>query len=103
MENLETVARTLAGLYNHAQPQALGRFQYVPGRMPYEEAYGWAKQIIEGGEMYFDYLTGRTMKVTIRADGSVPSHRLYDRDNGEGAAAAAIEDGLTDPRYKPHT
>lgn len=37
---------------------------------------------------YFDYLRGRVMKVDLAGDHLDP--RLYDRDNGEGAAAAAL-------------
>ena len=37
---------------------------------------------------YFDYLQGRVMKVRIQGDELDP--RLYDRDNGEGAAEQAI-------------
>ncbi len=38
---------------------------------------------------YFDYVKGRVMKVHISGDELYPG--LYDRDNGEGAAAAAID------------
>lgn len=38
---------------------------------------------------YFDYLHGRVIKVKIEGDQLNP--RLYDRDNGEGAAQHAIE------------
>jgi hypothetical protein len=40
------------------------------------------------GTRYFDYLQGRVMKVSL--EGDELDARLYDRDNGEGAAAEAI-------------
>ncbi len=38
---------------------------------------------------YFDYLNGRVLKVDLSEDEFCP--RLYDRDNGEGAALRAIQ------------
>lgn len=38
--------------------------------------------------MYFDYVAGRVIKCDLIGDSFDP--RLFDRDNGEGAAAAAI-------------
>lgn len=40
-------------------------------------------------EIYFDYLNGKVMKIDIAPDFIDP--RLYDRDNGEGAAQRAID------------
>lgn len=40
-------------------------------------------------EIYFDYLNGKVMKIDIAPDEIDP--RLYDRDNGEGAAQKAID------------
>lgn len=39
--------------------------------------------------IYFDYLNGKVMKVDLGQDEFDP--RLYDRDNGDGAAQRAIE------------
>ena len=39
--------------------------------------------------IYFDYLNGKVMKVDLGQDEFDP--RLYDRDNGEGAAQRAID------------
>ena len=38
---------------------------------------------------YFDYLKGRVMKVEI--NGSMLDARLYDRDNGPGAAKRVVD------------
>jgi hypothetical protein len=38
---------------------------------------------------WFDYLSGRVMKIDLSKDELDPS--LYDRDNGDGAAAQVIE------------
>lgn len=48
-----------------------------------------AKTILdESSDKYFDYLKGRVMK--IRIEGDEIDTRLYNRDNGVGAAEAAI-------------
>ena len=48
-----------------------------------------ANELLPGGERYFDYLKGRVMKIKI--GGKQLDERLYDRDNGPGAAAAALD------------
>lgn len=77
----------LAALYNAAKPQGMGFLHYDPTPMTEEEA----AQLIDNGEesgAYFDYLQGRVMKIRIAGDEI--SVGLYDRDNGDGAAAEAI-------------
>lgn len=49
---------------------------------------GEAKEILDSGITYFDYLKGRVMKVDLCGNEFDPW--LYDRDNGRGAAARAI-------------
>lgn len=93
------VARVIAGLYNHARAQGMGWIHFTAGKLSPEKAAGFAAEAIREGHIYFDYLGGRVMKISVEADGSVGSTRLYDRDNGFGAADAAIADGLTDPYY----
>lgn len=79
-------AEVLATLYNHSQPLGLGILQYTPENMTQREA-----QVIldQQGHFSFDYLKGRVMKVDIRSDKF--DERLYDRDNGPGAAQRAID------------
>lgn len=48
-----------------------------------------AKEIVSGGNLDFDYLNGKVMKVDISGDEF--NERLYDRDNGAGAAQRAID------------
>lgn len=56
-----------------------------------------AKQLVEetaanagwGEVIYFDYVLGKVIKTEIGVDELDP--RLYDRDNGHGAAAAALK------------
>jgi len=79
-------AAVLAALYNRARTQGLGMLHYTPEDMTVEEA----KEILDAGETYFDYLKGRVMKVRLRGD-SFDSF-LYNRDNGPGAAEAVIEE-----------
>ena len=54
-----------------------------PQVMEREEAEALLEQ-----RTYFDYVRGRVMKVKLEGDAFDPW--LYDRDNGEGAAARAI-------------
>lgn len=92
-------ADVLAALYNAAGCFGMGAMQFVPGDMTREDALN----AIGGGddlarnfpdlprrkqELYFDYLKGRVMKVDLSGD--VLDSRLYDRDNGDGAAARAL-------------
>lgn len=72
----------VAALYNSARAQGLGWLHYDPALMTAEEGREYAGS-------YIDYLKGRVMKVDVRGDEMDPW--LYDRDNGKGAAAAAIE------------
>lgn len=79
-------AAVLAALYNRARVQGMGIFQARPGDMSIAEA----QAILDGdANRYFDYLHGRVMKVDLEGDEFSP--RLYDRDNGDGAAKRALE------------
>ena len=76
-------ADVLAALYNAARPQGLGFPHYTPKPMTKDEA----AELLKGHD-YFDYVHGRVMKVDLRGDTLDP--RLYDRDNGDGAAYRAL-------------
>lgn len=76
-------AAVLAALYNASKPQGMGFLHYDPSPMSVEQAEELLKQGTD-----FDYLMGRVMKVDLGGDTLDPW--LYDRDNGQGAAAAAI-------------
>ena len=80
-------AEVLAALYNASKQQGMG-FLHARGQteMTKDEA---AAEIAarNSDEPYFDYLHGRVMKVRL-AD--TLETWLYDRDNGEGAAARAL-------------
>ena len=77
--------KVLQALYDNARAQGLGFLHYTPAPMSEEEA----KSLL-GEQTYFDYVNGRVMKVDLRGDEEFLEH-LYDRDNGPGAAARAIE------------
>ncbi len=77
-------ADVLAALYNASRPQEMGFLSYDPEPMTPDEA----RQLLEITS-YFDYIKGRVMKVNL--DGDELNPRLYDQDNGGGAAEAAIE------------
>ncbi len=77
-------ADVLAALYNAARTQGMGVLHYKPEPMTRDEAAELLKN-----STYFDYLKGCVMKVRIEGDELNP--RLYDRYNGQGAAAAVID------------
>ncbi len=78
-------AEVLAALYNNAQVQGMGFLQADNKQMTTEEA----KTILdESDDKYFDYLKGRVMKIRIAGDEI--DTRLYNRDNGDGAAERVI-------------
>lgn len=79
-------AEVLAALYNGSRQQGLGFLQARGAEgMTKEQAQ---KELDARGAFYFDYLHGRVMKVNVR-DNELET-RLYDRDNGEGAAERAL-------------
>lgn len=75
--------KVLAALYNASKPQGMGILHYDPSKMGTMEAADLLSRYT-----YFDYLKGRVMKVDLSGDTFDPW--LYDRDNGENAAARAI-------------
>jgi len=79
----------LIALYNNAKPQGRGFFHYDATPMLRDEAASLLSKY-----SYFDYLKGRVMKVDLSKDEFDP--RFYDRDNGEGAAQAAIDQHITE-------
>lgn len=74
----------LAALYNASRPQGMGFLHFKPEPMTEEQAVEDLKQ-----QTYFDYHHGRVMKVDLSGD--TLRTDLYDRDNGQGAAEAAIK------------
>lgn len=78
-------AEVLAALYNNSKQQGMG-FLDTRGRgqLTKEQAAELLKH-----STYFDYLHGRLMKVQLNGDMLDPW--LYDRDNGDGVAARALE------------
>jgi hypothetical protein len=78
-------ARVLAALFNSSRQQGLG-FLDSRGAKPMSEEE--AEKVIAEQGLYFDYLRGRVMKVSLDGDSLEP--RLYDRDNGPGAAERAL-------------
>jgi hypothetical protein len=93
-------AEVLAALYNSARAQGMGWLHFTSDPMTTDEAQAvldeeeareWFdyREDTHNPGRYFDYLRGRVMKVMIGGDTLDP--RLYDRDNGAGAALRAIE------------
>ena len=89
-------ARILKVLYDNSNPLGLGFLHYTPNPMSIEYA---EKLLISpepnlfGRDRYFDYVHGRVMKVDLSNPDEF-EERLYDRDNGTGAAQKSI-DSLT--------
>ena len=77
-------AKVLAALYNNSRPLGLGFLHATSEDMLEEEAADLLKEYT-----YFDYLKGRVMKIDLSGDEL--GTRLYNRDNGEGAAEAVLE------------
>ena len=84
-------AEILAALYNAARPLGLGVLHFTPEDMTVEDARTMISDYQEDfrGELYFDYVKGRVMK--IRLDSNDLETWLYNRDNGDGAAERVIE------------
>ena len=83
-------AKVLAALYDNARAQGMGLLHYTPKPMDESEA---EKLLSEG--TYFDYVHGRVLKVNLRDPNGLGA-RLYDRDNGHGAAQRVIDKLRTD-------
>ena len=81
-------AAVLAALYNRAKVQDP---EFPAGvAMPMEETTAQLiLDVLPTGSLYVDYLYGRVIKVDF-SSGTEFDERLYDRDNGHGAAAQAI-------------
>lgn len=101
MNDLERVARTIAGLYNNGIAPGVGAIVAVlhgDSKLPADIAKALAQRVLVEGRLYLDYYRGRLIKCEITPRGVVDG-RLYDRDHGGGAMERAVEDGLTDPFY----
>lgn len=89
-------ADVLAALYNAARPQGMGFMHYDQKPM----TTGEADAMLKSGQSYFDYVSGRIMKVDLSSDKEV-NVALYDRDNGVGAGQKTIDslrgDGINSP------
>ena len=84
-----TKAEALKALYDYSTPQGLGAMLFMltgfSDSLPLEEAEELLKTTNS-----FDYLNGKVMKVTLDDEGF--DEYLYDRDNGKGAAQAALNE-----------
>lgn len=78
----------LCALYNNSHPLGLGMLHFVPGDLTIAEAH----TILDDSRGYADYVNGRVIKAKLPHGCESFSPRLYDRDNGEGAALRALKD-----------
>jgi hypothetical protein len=92
-------AQVLSALYNASKQQGMG-FMHARGAFPMSVAEAQAElnaaaaRAAEAGSfsrspLYFDYLHGRVMKTDLSGD--VFDTWGFDRDNGDGAAANALQ------------
>lgn len=76
-------AEALAALHAASRQQGMG-FLQSPRPITVEQA----RELLEQ-TTYFDYLSGRVMKISLAGDELDPW--AYDRDNGHGAALRALQ------------
>ena len=72
-------------LYQGSKAQGLGR---LAAGTPLDEVRRQAQALLARDDGYIDYLAGRVLKVQLTGESFCPA--MYDRDSGEGAAAAAV-------------
>lgn len=77
-------AEVLKVLYDASHHQGMGFLQAVPDSVVTVEH---CRDLLASNS-YFDYLYGKVMKVSLKDD--FFDERMYDRDNGPGAAQKAI-------------
>jgi hypothetical protein len=89
MLNIKNISKAdiLATLYN-ATTQGVGKFKSTAHHM----TVAAAQKLLDRGNTCFDHIQGKTVK--IRLIGDTLSTVLYDRENGQGAAAFALADLL---------
>lgn len=80
-------AEVLAALFNASRQQGMG-FLDSSGNKPITIDDARECLVASGDQMYFDYLRGRVMKISLKKD--TLDARLFDRDNGKGAAKRAL-------------
>lgn len=91
----------LAALHNHSSAQGMGAIHDIGRNLTRAEAAKYVERFrnAETGKFApftIDWFLGRPIKVFEDANGELRTD-LYDRDNGEGAFARALEDALTMP------
>ena len=79
-------AEILAALYNKSQQQGMGFLDQRGAKGMTKEM---AAELLKNQD-YFDYLQGRVMKISLKEGAKTLRPFLYDRDNGQGAAARVI-------------
>ena len=94
-------ALVLAELYNNSMQHILNLIPISLPKMSVKEARQFLTQNNPNEEeVYFDYLKARVMKLSIGLRSKQINVRLYNRDNGPGAAQNVILDIRTRPEAK---
>lgn len=63
---IKNIKEAIAKAYNLSQPQGMGYLHFQPGVMPEDAAKVMAEEAEKKGEIYFDYLAGRAMKIGFK-------------------------------------
>ena len=93
MINIEGLSKikVLQVLFNKSKVQGFNaQLGLNPPDLTVSEARRMLVQHESRGEIYFDYLNGKVMKVNLTSDVEFDP-AMYDRDNGEGAAIRAVD------------
>lgn len=83
IHGLDKVA-VFKALYERAQPQGCSHLSFVPGPLRPDEA----RRLFDAHDGIFSFVKGRLLKVDL--SGGALDTDAYDRNNGPGAALAAI-------------
>ena len=78
-------AEVLQALFNASRQRGMG---FLDRSGASDMSIEDARKYVTNGSQYYDYLRGRVMKIDLSNDEL--SVWLYDRDNGQGAAARAL-------------
>lgn len=84
-------ALLLSELFNKSHQQGMGYIDRSgAGYMTVDQADAIIRErVVNGEDLYFDYLKGRLLKVDITGDELTTW--LYDRENGEGSASEVVK------------
>jgi hypothetical protein len=84
-------AELVHALYLATRPLGMGHLHDKPN-LTVDEVRAVISKCEDNGLVYFDYLFGRPLKLTLELKEERFRHRLYDRDAGAGCAQEVVDD-----------